>query len=95
MSIPYNQYNYKEKDVVTGGGVSSTPKQEPKSPIIFIGGDTIDLRRIYRVAKVIKREPDDFYCVCFDGNQDNDLTVLTKTMTREKFIALWKEAVKG
>ena len=94
MSIPYNQYNYKEKDVVTGGGVSSTPKQEPKSPIIDIGGDTIDLREIRKVLPH-KSHHDEFYYVIYKGlgYEDRDW-IRAKQMPREQLVTLWREAAK-
>ena len=69
-------------------------KPQPSSPIIDIGGDTIDLREI---RKVLKHGPKcTWYAVLSKGlGHDDEDQVYIKDMPRDKFITLWKEAVKG
>jgi len=68
-----------------------TPNQEPNSPIIDIGGDTIDLRKIWMVTKVTKTQEFNFYCVYSDNNKE--LTIKTSEMTREEFVKMWRATV--
>ena len=65
-----------------------------KSPIIDIGGDTIDLREIRKVLPH-KSHHDEFYYVIYKGlgYEDRDW-IRAKQMPREQLVTLWREAAK-
>ena len=85
---------FSEKRSFTPGEEEEKTKQKSKSPIIDIGGDTIDLREIRKVLPH-KSHHDEFYYVIYKGlgYEDRDW-IRAKQMPREQLVTLWREAAK-
>ena len=66
-------------------------KPQPSSPIIDIGGDTIDLREVFRVTGIV--EVYGHYTICLSG-AGNSFIVTEEEMPREQLVTLWREAAK-